>query len=110
SLRGAQRRSNLDASHQRARDGGQAAMSSDSENGARTILLVCCGQMGSAMLRGWLRGGAARRFVVIEPAGLPPGPAPDGQTDSPAIKWHRTPEEAAADLAPDAVVFAVKPQ
>jgi pyrroline-5-carboxylate reductase len=61
--------------------------------------------MGSAMLRGWLRGDAAGRFVVIEPAG-----APGGLADSPTAEWHRAPETVAADLAPDAVVFAVKPQ
>ncbi len=80
-------------------------MSSDSEPGARTIVLVGCGQMGSAMLRGWLRGNAAGRFVVVEPAGMPQELA-----DNPAIEWHRAPEEVPADLAPDAVVFAVKPQ
>src|SRR5690348_12948574 len=80
-------------------------MSSDNEAKARTIVLVGCGQMGSAMLRGWLRGRAAARFVVIEPAG-----APGGLADDPAAEWHRDPEEVAADLAPDAVVFAVKPQ
>ncbi len=73
--------------------------------GARTIVLVGCGQMGSAMLRGWLRGNEADRFVVIEPAGLTRELA-----DSAAIEWHRAPEEAAANLAPDAIVFAVKPQ
>ena len=69
------------------------------------IVLVGCGQMGSAMLRGWLRGNAAGRFVVIEPAGMPQELA-----DNPAVEWHRAPEEVPADLAPDAVVFAVKPQ
>src|SRR3954452_1462005 len=72
---------------------------------AGTIVLVGCGQMGSAMLRGWVRGNAASRFVVIEPAG-----APGELADSSVTEWHRAPEDAAADLAPDAVVFAVKPQ
>jgi pyrroline-5-carboxylate reductase len=72
---------------------------------AGTIVLVGCGQMGSAMLRGWLRGEAAGRFVVIEPAGAPAGLAEGSTTE-----WRRTPDDLAADLAPDAVVFAVKPQ
>ena len=38
---------------------------------AGTVVLVGCGQMGSAMLHGWLRRDAASRFVVIEPAGAP---------------------------------------
>jgi pyrroline-5-carboxylate reductase len=82
-------------------------MSSETPNQPRagTIILVGCGQMGSAMLRGWLRGNAAGRFVVIEPAGSPPDLAGGAGTE-----WHRTPDEAAADLVPDAVVFAVKPQ
>ena len=57
----------------------------------------CCAAGCAAML--------ASRFVVIEPAGMPGGLA-----DHPAAEWHRAPEEVAADLAPDAVVFAVKPQ
>jgi pyrroline-5-carboxylate reductase len=80
-------------------------MGIENETSARTIVLVGCGQMGSAMLRGWLRGDAAGRFVVIEPAGVPGELA-----GSAAIEWHRAPEDVAADLAPEAVVFAVKPQ
>src|SRR3954453_4756324 len=72
---------------------------------AGTIVLVGCGQMGSAMLRGWLRGDAAGWFAVIEPAG-----APRELAGNPATKFYRTPEEVAADFVPDAVVFAVKPQ
>ena len=72
---------------------------------AGTIVLVGCGQMGSAMLRGWLASGAASRFVVVEPAG-----APEPLAASPKVEAHRTAAELAGDLAPDAVVFAVKPQ
>src|SRR5580704_5988228 len=63
---------------------------------AGTVVLVGCGQMGAAMLRGWLASEAARRFAVIEPAGVPVAFA-----TSPLVAAH---------LAPDAVVFAVKPQ
>jgi pyrroline-5-carboxylate reductase len=80
-------------------------MRSDGETGTRTIMLVGCGQMGSAMLRGWLRGDAASRFVVIEPADAPPELA-----GNPATTWHRAPAEVTTDLVPDAVVLAVKPQ
>jgi pyrroline-5-carboxylate reductase len=72
---------------------------------AGTIVLVGCGQMGLAMLRGWLRGDAAGRIVVVEPAGVP-----EGLAGNPATEWHRAPEGVAAELTPDAVVFAVKPQ
>jgi pyrroline-5-carboxylate reductase len=60
--------------------------------------------MGSAMLRGWIAGGAASRFVVVEPAGVPETLA------SPAIEAYRTADALPDGLAPDAVVFAVKPQ
>src|SRR5260370_42214769 len=70
-----------------------------------TILLVGCGQMGSAMLRGWLARGAATRFLVVEPEG-----APAALTDAALVSWHRTADDLPAGLAPDAVVFAVKPQ
>lgn len=72
---------------------------------AGTIVLVGCGQMGSAMLRGWLASGAAARFIVVEPAG-----APEAFAASPKVEAHRISTELAADLMPDAVVFAVKPQ
>jgi pyrroline-5-carboxylate reductase len=72
---------------------------------AETLVLVGCGQMGSAMLRGWLARGAAAEFIVIEPAGLPAAFA-----DSKDVAWHRAAEELPDGLTPNAVVFAVKPQ
>jgi pyrroline-5-carboxylate reductase len=71
----------------------------------RALVLVGCGKMGSALLRGWINAGAASRFMVIEPEGPPPG-----LVDSAAVSWHRAPEELPDDPAPDAVVVAVKPQ
>ena len=70
-----------------------------------TLVLVGCGQMGSAMLRGWLASGAASRFVVVEPAGMPP--ALSGAT---GVEWHAVADAIPESPAPDAVVFAVKPQ
>ncbi len=72
---------------------------------AATLVLVGCGQMGSAMLRGWLARGAAERFLVVEPAG-----APAVLGEPAGVAWYRTPGDLPAGLAPDAVVFAVKPQ
>jgi pyrroline-5-carboxylate reductase len=72
---------------------------------AGTLILVGCGQMGSAMLRGWLARGAAERFVVVEPAG-----APAALAETAGVEFHRAANDLPADLAPDAVVFAVKPQ
>jgi pyrroline-5-carboxylate reductase len=75
------------------------------QNRAGNIVLVGCGQMGSAMLRGWQAGDAAERFIVVEPAGMPPALA-----DAAGIEWHRSAAELSDALAPDAVVLAVKPQ
>ncbi len=72
---------------------------------AGTLILVGCGQMGSAMLRGWIASGAAERFVVIEPAGAPPALA-----NTSGIAWHKSADELPAAVIPDAVVLAVKPQ
>ncbi len=70
-----------------------------------TLVLVGCGKMGSALLRGWITGGAAARFFVVEPAG-----ASAGFESAVGVSWHQTPEELAGEPAPSAVVFAVKPQ
>jgi len=72
---------------------------------AETLVLVGCGQMGSAMLRGWLARNAAAEFLVIEPAGLP---ASFGNSEN--VAWHATPDALQDELTPDAVLFAVKPQ
>jgi pyrroline-5-carboxylate reductase len=69
------------------------------------IVLVGCGQMGSAMLRGWLAGKAAGSYAVVEPMGIPPALSP-----VPGIAWHKDAAELSGAVAPDAVVFAVKPQ
>ncbi len=72
---------------------------------AGTLVLVGCGKMGSALLRGWLAAGAASRFLVVEPEG-----PPLGHGTLPNVSWYRTAEELPVGPAPDAVVFAVKPQ
>lgn len=70
------------------------------------LLLVGCGKMGGALLRGWLAGGLpAAQTAVVEPqeagrAAL----APLGVT------LVADPAELPADLAPRMVVLAVKPQ
>jgi pyrroline-5-carboxylate reductase len=71
----------------------------------RSLVLVGCGKMGTAMLRGWLGGGSISRFHVVEPEGRPPGFPP-----APEVEWHTAADTLPDDLAPDAVVFAVKPQ
>ena len=72
---------------------------------ARCLVLVGCGKMGTAMLRGWVAAGVASSCVVVEPAGVPAGFG-----SAAGIVWYSSPEELPAELTPDAVVFAVKPQ
>jgi pyrroline-5-carboxylate reductase len=72
---------------------------------AGTLVLVGCGKMGTAMLRGWVAAGEASRFVVVEPAGMP-----TGLDSSVEIRWHPGSEALPSELTADAVVFAVKPQ
>ena len=66
---------------------------------ATNLLLVGCGNMGGAMLSGWLRQGHdPRSIMVIDPK----KPQADG------VRWFT---ELPAELpAPDVVVLAVKPQ
>jgi pyrroline-5-carboxylate reductase len=72
---------------------------------ARTLVLVGCGKMGTAMLRGWVAAGVASRFLVVEPACMPPA-----LEAAAGISWYAAPEALPSAVAPDAVVFAVKPQ
>ena len=60
--------------------------------------------MGTAMLRGWVAAKAASRFLVVEPAGAPALDSAQG------VAWYPAVEALPGDLAPAAVVFAVKPQ
>jgi pyrroline-5-carboxylate reductase len=71
----------------------------------RSLVLVGCGKMGTAMLRAWLTGGSISRFHVVEPEGMPPG-----FPSAPEVGWQTGADTLPDDLAPDAVVFAVKPQ
>jgi len=71
----------------------------------RTLVLVGCGKMGTAMLRGWIAAGAASQFFVVDPAG-----APSDLTAAGGIEWHAAAETLPRGLVPDAVVLAVKPQ
>src|SRR5580693_8742385 len=72
---------------------------------ARCLVLVGCGKMGTAMLRGWIAAGVASRCVVVEPAGIPAGIESAAE-----IVWYSSPQGLPAELRPDAVVFAVMPQ
>src|SRR5262252_2473743 len=71
----------------------------------RVLVLVGCGKMGSAMLRGWVAGTVASRFLVVEPTGIP-----SDFTSVTELAWYPGVDALPDDLSPDAVVFAIKPQ
>lgn len=70
---------------------------------AMKLLLVGCGKMGGAMLRGWLDGGMvdACRVVDISDATLP---------DDDRVVFAENAGTVPDDFTPDVVIFAVKPQ
>jgi pyrroline-5-carboxylate reductase len=69
------------------------------------LVLVGCGKMGSALLRGWVASEIAGRFFVVEPE----GPLAE-LAELPGVSWFRSPREIPDHAAPAAVLFAVKPQ
>ena len=70
------------------------------------LLLVGCGKMGGAMLRGWLaRGMLPANVVVIEPTG-----EALGDLAGRGIAHLMAPGAIPNDFTPDVVVLAVKPQ
>ncbi len=67
---------------------------------AERLLIIGCGNMGGAMLAGWLAAGLdPKRFAVLDPA---LEAAPDG------VELHRSPGEAPGNH--DAVLLGFKPQ
>ncbi len=73
---------------------------------AGSLLLVGCGKMGGALLRGWLaRDVAAQAVTVVEPD---PGMAQAAAESGVAVVVE--PGALPAELAPATVIFAVKPQ
>lgn len=69
------------------------------------LLLVGCGKMGGALLKGWLDRDVDYRVTIVDPFGLPAG-----LTDLPNIKQVADFDAVPDDVDPSVVVFAVKPQ
>lgn len=67
------------------------------------ILLIGCGKMGSALLRGWLKTNLVERIEVVDPGMRPPEFA-----STSVVTWHA--DNATLTDKPDVVVLAVKPQ
>ena len=73
-----------------------------------TILLVGCGSMGGALLRGWFaRGLNPVDIMIVEPAGRQMVAA---TAEHPALVVLSGANKIPTDFTPDVVVFAVKPQ
>ena len=73
-----------------------------------TILLVGCGKMGGALLKGWFSKGLNPvDIMIVEPAGRS---AVEAASDHPALVVLSDANELPTDFTPDAVVFAIKPQ
>ncbi|MBU6235733.1 MAG: pyrroline-5-carboxylate reductase [Alphaproteobacteria bacterium] len=68
------------------------------------ILLVGCGRMGSAMVKGWLGQPAVKRIDIIEPHYTPAATDARIHVHADGQGW------AAQKITPDIVVLAVKPQ
>lgn len=67
------------------------------------LLLVGCGKMGGALLRGWVRG-MQPHVAVVDPGAQPE------DLKLPGITWHTSPASLDSAFRPDAVILAVKPQ
>ena len=70
------------------------------------LLLVGCGKMGGALLRGWLQQGVDARSVFVVDL------APKDLEDVEAAGVHilKAPEQLPSDIKPQIVLLAVKPQ
>jgi pyrroline-5-carboxylate reductase len=66
------------------------------------LLLVGCGRMGSALLRGWLATAIAARIVAVEPDGV--------ALEDPSLRVVAKAADIPVGFVPDVVVLAVKPQ
>jgi len=64
------------------------------------ILLVGCGKMGGAMLRGW-QADTSNNIVIICPSPKP---------ESANMRWIDTPDKLDPAFTPDVIVLALKPQ
>ncbi len=71
-----------------------------------SLLLVGCGKMGGAMLRGWLRRGVRADDVAV----VEPSPAVLADLAAQGVRLFADASELPAALSPAVVVFAVKPQ
>lgn len=74
---------------------------------ARRVVLVGCGNMGYAMLSGWIASG---RLAAGDAVAVEPDEALRVRAQKLGCAAHASADELPADLSPDLVVVAVKPQ
>ena len=72
-------------------------------NGRPKILLVGCGNMGSSLIRGWLKYGWSKNDIEV----IDPSETAKSLGDSLGVRVAKKPS---AELQADIIVFAVKPQ
>ncbi|WP_420547846.1 pyrroline-5-carboxylate reductase [Curvivirga sp.] len=71
----------------------------------RPLLLMGCGKMGGAMLEGWLKSGiAAAGVTIVDPY------QNEDFAKHPDVTYYDTAETVPADLNPEVILLAVKPQ
>ena len=73
---------------------------------AEGLLLVGCGKMGGAMLRGWIANGADPKIVVV----VEPADALRAGLEGTGVTVVSSADEIPAGFMPDCVILAVKPQ
>ena len=69
------------------------------------LLLVGCGKMGGALLRGIIAARLVSEIVVVEPS-----PKPDDLKSLASLQWLNNADAIAASFVPDVVLIAIKPQ
>jgi pyrroline-5-carboxylate reductase len=69
------------------------------------LLLVGCGKMGGALLRGIAAANLVSEMVVVEPSSAPPE-----LKLLPGVVWKHAPDELDPLFVPDVILVAVKPQ
>ncbi|MCD8519739.1 MAG: NAD(P)-binding domain-containing protein, partial [Alphaproteobacteria bacterium] len=76
------------------------------DQNAPSVLLAGCGKMGGSLMRRWLSDNRFSDIYVLEPHSLPAEFA-----NAPNIKaFQNVADVMAANVAPDIVILAVKPQ
>jgi len=69
------------------------------------LLLVGCGKMGGALLKGWARHAGAYAIAIVDPVhSLSNVPKETG------VLWFKSPDDLPNSYSPTATVIAVKPQ